>query len=311
MAPRLQATDNKVVQIGTRKARGAGGAKRSNKPVNRLKPAAHEDKPPKPAPAPAAGDDQSAIDARARKSSVERLAALTNQHRVMDNKIDAVKLTVDELVGEKKLIRTAIKNIVRLDVFDERYEKLKLKTKRTDLNEIERERAICSEAMGLPMGEQEEMRFAALPEAAKPGVYWRSEGYKAGIAGEACDPVAAGCPPESIQEFNAGWGDGQAVVVSGMKQLEVKDTKAPGAKRGPKPKAALEPVAAEPVAETVLADTPDWADYDADPANWDASQRATFMAWYDGLDPDVDTDIEHPGIETAFDRLNDGAPAFR
>jgi hypothetical protein len=293
-----------VHTLPTRKAAGAGGAKRSGKPTNRLKPSAP----------PSAALTQEQIDNQARKAQIERVAALTNQHRLMDNKIEAVRLTLNELNGEKKLVRTSIQNSgIRLDVFDERYEKLKLKTKRTDLAAIERERAICSEAMGLFVGEQAEMDFAKLPEGVKPAVHWRAIGYQAGVAGESCDPVEAGCPPEATQEYNKGWGEGQTVIASGMKILAT-DKKDAAKKAAPandaKAKAADKKPPAEPAPEPEASTQPDWSGFDNDPANWSAQQRTIFRDWFDGLDPELEIDIEHAGVECAFDRVNDGVDAF-
>lgn len=289
--------DGKVITLPTRKARGAAGAKRSSKPVNRLKPQAGEAKAPL---------TQEQIDAQARKGQVERIAALTNQHRQMDNKIEGVKLSLNELNGEKKLIRTAIQNAgVRLEVFDERYEKLKLKTKRTDLQAIERERDLCNEAMGLSAGQQSVIDFDKLPEAAKPAVHWRYIGYQAGITGESCDPAGAGCPPEATQEFNTGWGEGQTVIAAGMKTLAADKTKAKD-KAAPANDSPAEAPAAAPGAKA----QPDWDDFDFDPGNWTENQRQTFTAWYNALGPEDDVDILHPGVEVAFDRNNDSVDPF-
>lgn len=289
MAETLKA-DSKVVQLKTAKARGAGGAKGARKGATKLKPAPHV--VPKP---PA---DEGDAERRARAAQVERIAALTQQHRAMDHKIEGVRATIDELNGQRKLIRTAIKNSsIRLDVFDERYEKLKLKTKRTDLNAIERERAICSEAMGLPVGEQESLDFDTLPEGAKGGVYWRAEGYRAGVAGEAHDPVAAGVPPESIKDYGDGWNDGQAVVGRGFKTLD----KEPAA--APKPKS---PKASKPANAPTQ---PDWTGFDDDPEVWTVAQRAVFRTWYNALG-DEEVDIDHPGVEVAFDRALESGHAF-
>lgn len=294
MAETLKA-DSKVVQLKTGKARGAGGAKGARKGATKLKPAPHVvPKPPV---------DDSDAERRARAAQVERIAALTQQHRAMDHKIEGVRATIDELNGQRKLIRTAIKNsAIRLDVFDERYEKLKLKTKRTDLNAIERERAICSEAMGLPVGEQESLDFETLPEGAKGGVYWRAEGYRAGVAGEAHDPVAAGVPPEAVKDYGDGWNDGQAVVGRGFKTLD----KEPAAAPKPKPPKASKTAKAETAAAPTQ---PDWTGFDDDPEVWTVAQREEFRWWFGGLGEE-EVDITHPGVEIAFDRANDTGHAF-
>jgi hypothetical protein len=256
---------------------------------------------------------QDQIDAQARRAHVERVAALTNQHRQLDNKMDAVRQTLDELNGDRKLIRTAIGSSgIPLEVFDERYEKMKLKTKRTDLEAIERARAICSEAMGLIVTEQAQLDFAKLPEGAKVGVHWRAVGYQAGVAGEKCDPAGAGCPPEATQEYTQGWGEGQTVIAAGLKLVKAdqkKDAdKAAPANDSPKTEEkAPKPDRAQVIAEGTQ---PDWSGFDNDPVNWGEEQRRTFANWFRTLGPDDNVDIDHPGIEVAFDRMNDGVDAF-
>jgi hypothetical protein len=286
MAETLKASDGKVVSIKTAKARGAGGAKGARKTAVKLKPTpiAKPDRPSADTPS----------ELRARQAVVDRVAALTQQHRAMDHKIEAVDLTRSELNGQKKLIRTAIKNSgIRLEVFDERYEKLKLKTQRTDLAAIERERAICSEAMGLPAGEQEEMKFESLPEAARGAVYWEAEGYKACINNEPCDPVAAGVPPENTADYSRGFAQGTARNGEGLKQLKAEPAK-------PKPDKNAKAVAGQP----------DWREFADDPEVWSLEQRNVFRAWYESLDPAIDVDLEHIGVEAAFDKANDTGHAF-
>lgn len=296
----------KVVQL---KPGTAKGAKAPTRAPSRLKAD----------PSQGAALTQDQIDAQARKAQVERVAALTHQHRQMDNKIDAVKLTLDELNGEKKLVRTAIGNSgIRLEVFDERYEKLKLKTKRTDLQAIERERAICSEAMGLIVGEQAEMDFAKLPEGVKPAVHWRAVGYQAGVTGEACNPTEAGCPPEATQDYSKGWGEGQTVVAAGIKLVKSDQTKAKD-KAKPANDAKAKDTAQTDIedaaktgaaAGTAPSAQPDWSTFSNDPADWSVQQRTIFRDWFDNTPPDVDVDIAHAGVECAWDRLNDGVDAF-
>lgn len=288
MAAKLTESNNKVVALRPGKARGAGGAKRSGKPVNRLKPAAHEAKPKR-----SVAKTQPS-DADIRRNMQDRLLALHTQHRTVDNRLDVAKAAIADIALEKKEIRAAIQNAgFPLALYDEGYNELKLKTKTVDLVQKEAIRGLIREALGLPAGPQPSL-LDALPEAAKPAAYWNEVGYREALVTFA-DPAAAGCPPENNQDYMAGYHECQEKIGQGIKTL---------AKEAPKPSAApLIPAENEAAGDGGSGGAaPTWEGFDNDPDQWTVEQQEAFKAWFDGLAPDAEVDITHPGVEAAFDK---------
>lgn len=267
-------------------------------------------KPPKNgAAAPAAPDpapqdhNGPPTDAQIVEHRKEVLAALTAKHREVDNRIDVQQARVDtkqqavdaekaklqEIRSERAQVRAAIHGLAPggypMDEFDRSYTDMRLKTSVIDIEQRERYRNEIREVHGQPTYAQMELDLERpRPEGGNVLVLWRSRGYQDGIMGLACDPQAAECPPEAIQEYNAGWGDGQAVVGRGIKQLE--------APLPPAPKAGE------------VEGAPDWTDWPVDNTQWSAEQKERFADFYEGVPPDVTPLIKHAGAAAEFARLD-------
>lgn len=286
MAEKLSASDDKVVHLNSRKAKGAkssGGAAR--KP--RLIPAKHETKPrgrPAKAAEPRAASAQP-TDADVRAHQQDRLIALHTKHRAVDNRLEVVMATVADIKLEKKEVRAAIQNAgFPLALYDEAYSELKLKTSRIDLEEKERIRGLIREALGLPAGPQASL-LDGLPDAARAEVFWEDVGFREGVNGEPANAEKAGVPPENVQHYLQGHGKASEHNARGLKGLDA-----------PEPKRDAEPlVSAE--------DAPFWNDFPVDKAMWTLDQRMKFRKWFEGLGPDDDVEIEHAGALQMFDEL--------
>lgn len=257
--------------------------------------------PPHPSPPPAAhnGPPTEAQIAQHRK---DRLAALTARHREADNKIevqqakvdakqalvDAEKETLRDLRSERALVRTAIQHLAPggypMDEFDRSYTDMRLKTSIIDIEQRERYRAEIREVHGQPSLHQMELDLERpRPEGANVLVLWRARGYQDGVMGLACDAQGAGCPPEAISEYCAGWGDGQATIARGLKLLK-------------------EDVPSPPKAGEVEG-APDWSDWPTDNTQWDAEMKERFCDWYETVPADVTPLILHVGSAAEFKRL--------
>jgi len=235
------------------------------------KPKAAPKRPPRPKPAPVA--QPSAAELRRHKQDV--LVSLTGKHRAIDTKIDSAMSVVDELKGQRKEVRTAIINTgFRLDLFDEGYRELKLRTSKVDLEAKEEQRGVIREALGLPCGQP---RLFDTP-AERSAADWETEGYRAGLNGEVAETKDV--PAAFQQDFMRGFGQVTERNAAGLKQLE------DGAK--PSPKSEL------PEGETVP--RPDWREWPVDHHDWTDSQKDDFTLWYDGLDPNVEPDVAHLGV---------------
>jgi hypothetical protein len=324
MSARAQASgDGKVVQLKPRKAKGAKSSG-GRKPASRMKAAA-------PAPkAPAAPAQPS--DAEIRQQTQDRLVALRANLLPVERKMAAAQETVGALREQTKQIRASIQTIIPLAIYDEADKKLKLKTKRSDQELYEKQRALAFEAFGLAAGPQAELELQGVPEAAKPGLHWRSVGYQAAIDGLFSDPQRDGVPPDgdSIQEYQAGFADGTAANARGIKLLKADAKKKPdlppASIPGGEAKAAVKVAGVDPgVPEgdaTALVEVaaggarvlqpgeqPDWSGFDNDPNKWSPEQHDIFAAWFDSLPEDADIDILHEGVATAFDRAVEAEPS--
>jgi hypothetical protein len=271
-----------VHKLPTAKARNAKSSGGKAKP-SRMKAPAHA---PKATPTePKAADH--------RQHKIDVLIALTAKHSATDNRIAVHKSASDELSLERKEVRTAILNAgFPLEIFDERYKKLQLKTARTNLEEQEKIRDLISEAFGLPLGSQPSL-LDKLPEAARAAEHWSNVGFREGVMGNGADPVKAGVPPENTQDYLKGHGDSSAVNARGLKTLATPAPKAPAA--------------------TPAAEAPFWATWSADPSKWPQGDRKRFRDWYASLGPEDDVEIEHKGAESYFDQLEseaDQGPEF-
>lgn len=282
MATKL--TPAKGKKATPKKAKGAGGAKGGTPSrAAALKPPPHAPTPQRPAPAPP-GDNRPPTEDQVRAHRKERLAALTQQHRQQDNKIEIKRAEMDELVSVRSTIRNAIHNLgYPLDEFDRSYKDLKLKTKKVDLEKREVYRDEIREVHGHPTLKQLELDLAQpRPEAANVAMYWRGIGYQDGIQGFACDPVKAGCPPEATQDYMAGHGDGQTIIGAGMKRL-----------RDDEPVRGAAPLIAD--------GRPDWTTWSADHTTWSDEEKERFDTWYEtvpvGETPDL---VGHVGAAARF-----------
>lgn len=297
MAARLRqgdTTDAKVVRLPPRKAKGAKSSG-GRKPPNRLKPKPGEAAPqaaraPKPAPAAPTPRPQP-TDAEIRRNQQDRLIALHGKHRAIDNRIAVAQAAVDELRGEKKEVRASIQGAgFPLQVYDEAYRELKLKTKRRDLDEKERLRGLIREALGLPCGPQPELALEGVPDAARPALHWHGVGYQAALDGLFSDPARDGVPPEHLQDYQQGFSEVMARNAQGLKDLDAHP---------------LIPPAPDPlfIGQTPKPPAPFYADWPLDLAEWSDEQRAEFKVWFDGLALDADVDIDHAAAEQLFDEL--------
>lgn len=206
--------DDKVVKLPTRAAKGAG--------KSRPKAAAPKTKPPIPkGRSGLRGKAKSADDEKKLRAALQlQLIGLRSKHTAIDVKIAAKREEIRALNEDRKVIRAAIETAgMPLALFDEAYEDGK--TSRVDLARKEASRYIVREAYGLPVGTQGEL-FAGeekTPEAAKPGVYWEAEGYRAGISG--LDPEhMPKPPPEHVQDFQRGLNMATARNAEGLKELK-------------------------------------------------------------------------------------------
>lgn len=299
MAAKLQETAT-VHQLKPRKAKGAGGQKRKGPSTGRLKPRPGESKPAIPA---------QPSDADIRREKQDRLIALHLQHRTLENREAVAGEAISEIRGDRKLVRTAIQNAgFPLEIYDDANKKLKLKTKKIDLEQQEKIRALIFEAFGLPVGPQPELALKDVPEAAKPGLHWESAGYFASISGEFADPERDGVPPENLQDYMRGFHSGTARNASGIKALkaETPASDAPPLMVGEDPqKAAAKQARKDAEAAVAEGEQPTWEGFPDDPDLWTAGQIDVFTGWFDALDPADEVDLTHPGAIAMFDRLAD------
>lgn len=288
-------------------SQGAGGQKRSSRPPKRLKAKPHEAPPRRSSPAAAAAAQPT--DAQIRQGQQDRLVALHGRHRAVDNRLAVAREAVSVIALEKKEIRAGIQNAgFPLALYDEAYGELKLKTKRTDLEQKEEIRGLIREALGLPCGPQPRLELEGVPDAARPTIHWEGVGYQAGIGGETSDPTRDGCPPENLQDYMRGYSQAMARNGAGIKALKA-DARAPKIPPAPAPQMVGETTAQAEAREAARGTPapdplgqPDWTGYDPDPALWSEPQREAFNTWFDGLAVDADVTIEHPGVAIAFDR---------
>lgn len=219
MAEKLNAANakpkNNVVKLPTRKAKGASGAKRTiPKDGDVLKPrpdvAAGHNQGPKSDPK----KDEAAI----RQAQQDKLRGLTQKHIEIDARITVISASLSEERGRRSEIRTAIHNIgIPMEIFEESYRALKLKTKRRDLEAYERIRDVVREAFNQPRGPQDDL-FAKIPKAAQPAVFWEAEGYTHGISNQPYDMSEV--PPEHHQDYLRGFQQSTARNAAGLKALE-------------------------------------------------------------------------------------------
>lgn len=244
-----------VTQFPARKARGAGGAKGVHS-EGRLKTPEHR----------ASGADPTI--AEQRRHLQDKLVDFTAKHRALDNQMDTAMSAVDGVRGKVKELRSAIRRAgFPMELFDIGYAKVKLKTKKSDLEAQERMRGLMWEAWSIPYGDQPDL-FQGLPDAARAARYWFLEGQQAGMLGEPC-AAPEGMPGENMSDFTKGWGEGQSSIARGMK-MNAQDAA----------KAKL------PVGEGVI--RPDWEKWDAaDHHAWSGEQQAAFLVWYNALDAEI------------------------
>lgn len=300
MAPRLrqdETTSANVVKLRPRKAKGAGGAKRSGKPPNRMKPPEHAARP--------APKDRQPTEAEIRATTQERLVGLHHRHQQVLSKETAAKEVVAELRTQRQEVRAAIQNsCVPLTIYDEVGKVLALKTKRSDREMYEKQRALAFEAFGLPCGPAPELDLTGqMPEPAMAATYWRETGYRVAVDGMGAfaDPQRDGVPPENVQDYMAGHADGTAKLGAGLKRLETEPAKAdpapPPLMVGQKPESEGD----SGLGATAGTAQPDWSGFDNDPDFWSDEQREVFTNWFESLSTEDDVDIEHPGVSKAFD----------
>lgn len=316
MAKSLEAGDGNVVRLPPRKARGAGGQKRSSKPTSRLKPKAHEEKARTRAKAEAAfkaadasipeGVNSSTTasapapqpsEAEVRRAAQDRLIALHGRLKPIEGKISAAQEVLSGLKSEKIAVRGQIQqHCVPLAVYDEVRKRVDAKTKRADNELYEKQRALAFEAFGLPCGPAPELDLRAVPEAAKPAIFWTEVGYNAAVSGHFADPQRDGVPPENVQDYMTGVSDGIARTAAGLLRLAE-------AENGPPETPA--PVFDDQAPAAASEPTPAfWQDWPEEPDQWSEAQHNQFADWFDGLGDDDDVDIDHAGAQLAFDRLN-------
>lgn len=314
MAPRLQnqKTSATVVKLAPRKAKGAGGQKRSSKPPARMKTPEHA-QPPKAAPALAAQPS----DAQTRQAVQDRLVALHHNHEQAQAKILIAQEAMSELKTKKAEIRAAIQNTcIPLGIYDEVLKKLRAKTKRIDNEAYEKQRALAFEAFGLPCGPAPELDLTGkMPEPAKAATYWEETGYQVAVggAGQFADPQRDGVPPENVQDYMKGHARGTEMIGRGIKALETQPAKSPEPPPplmvGEDPEKAAAKAAAQVSDKIGQLEQPDWTGYDDDPDMWSDEQRETFLAWFKALPEDADIDIQHVGVAKAFDEAVDAEEA--
>lgn len=323
MAPRLPASANQPPKSAAkaRKAKGAGGAKRSSKPTNRMK-TPEQDKPARGAnkAAARAAAPRQPTEAETRAATQQRLVALHHQHEEANTKIIVAQEALAVLKTNKAEIRAAIQNsCVPLAIYDEVLGKVRKKTKRNDNELYEKQRALAFEAFALPCGAQPELDLTGkMPDPARAAVYWEEVGYQTIVAGSGqfLDPQRDGVPPENLQDYMKGGERGNATLGAGIKALKEKpapsaapaNTAVEPSMVGEDPtKAADKRAARQANKETAGAapaqtyNQPSWDGFDNDPDLWSDEQRAIFQQWFDGLPEDADVEITHPGVGSAFD----------
>lgn len=299
MASKLADTQGATVhQLQPRKAKGAGGQKRKGPSINRSKPRAGESKP-------AARVAAQPSEADIRRDQQDRLVALHTKHRTVENREAVASEALSEIRGDKKLIRAAIQNAgFPLALYDEANKKLKLKTKKTDLEQQERLRGLIFEAFGLPVGPQPELALEGVPEAARPALHWEGVGYTACISGEFADGERDGVPPENLQDYMKGFSQGTARNAAGIKKLAADP---PAAAEAAPPLMVGEDAAKAAVkyAEAAIAKgkQPAWNGFPTDPDAWTEGHAACFEGWFKSLDPADEVDVLHVGAAAMFDRL--------
>lgn len=310
MAAKLQSDNATNVHVlAPRKAKGAGGQKRKGPSTNRTKPRPGESRP---ATTKKAGQP---TDAEIRANQQDRLIALHTQHRTIENREAVAGEAMSEIRGQKKLIRAAIQNAgFPLELYDEADKKLKLKTKRTDLEARERIRGLIHEAFGLPVGPQPELALEGVPEAARPALHWETIGYQQGIDGLFADPERDGVPPENLQDYMRGFESVTRRNAAGIKALKAdppKGAAAPPLMVGEKPEKAAAKQAAKDAAATVeyaekamtRGEIPAWNGFPDDPNLWTDGQKDVFTRWAEALDPTAEVDLVHAGAIAFFDEL--------
>lgn len=212
-----------VTKLPTRAARGAGKSKPTPDP-KRMKPAMPPEKETAVSAASAPVETQADRDKKLRENLQARLVGLRSNHNAIVAAEDALKAELKDVTAKKKEIRAAVQGCgVPLSVFDEALGDAE--SSRVDLKAKEKARDLIREAYGLVTLSQPDL-LENLPEAAKPGVYWESEGYKDGIAGK-FSKVPEGCPPENHSDYRRGFDNAMEANAKGIKALETTPSDAP------------------------------------------------------------------------------------
>jgi hypothetical protein len=254
-----------------------GGKARKSRPAQK--------RPARPAAPPKALSQPD--EATLRRHKQDMLVSLTSKHRAIDTKIDSAMAVVDELKGQKKEVRTAIGNVgFRLDLFDEAYGELRMRTSRIDLEAKEVQRDMLREALGLPTGPAD--MFKGLPTAARDAREWEIAGYRAALNDEAPDTEAAKVPGPFINDFMRGYNQVTERNAAGLKQLVAE---------------AKKPPPSLPEGESV--ERPDWSQWDVDHQAWSDEAKALFQTWYEGLDPAIEPDVVHAGVKARIAYLDE------
>jgi hypothetical protein len=175
-------------------------------------------KAPKPN-GPVAGIGDNSGDEKALRDALQlRLVGYRAQHNTIDTEIEVLADALKEKKATRKAIRTAIEGAgMPLDLFDEsREDALTSQAMRDRKEEL---RGICREAFGLPE-RQQALPLGATMTDAEAAVHWRAEGKRLGLAGAPCI-APPGMPPERLQDFNLGWGEGQTVLAMALQATPV------------------------------------------------------------------------------------------
>jgi len=212
MADKLQPARRSatVTKLPTRAAAGAGKS-RPEKPAPQLKSSAP---PPKP-------QTRAERDAQIRRANLDRRLILAANDRKIDVRIEVIRESLKDLLGERRQVRSAIEGTgIPLALYDEAKADA-LKT-RVDLDEKERLRAEAREIFSVPTGVAKDL-FDGVPDAAKEAVHWDDMGYRAGRAGLDRD-LPDGIPPECEQDFLKAWERAQLELAGAVKRTDAATT---------------------------------------------------------------------------------------
>lgn len=249
-------------------------------------------------PAPPADHNGPPTEAQIVQNRKDRLAALTAQHREIDNKMDVQKARVDEklerldiereklreLASTRAQVRTAIQHLAPggypMDVFDRSYTDLRLKTPHADIEQRLMYQREINEVHGHPFAQ------LMLPiEPAIDGAQWRTFGYQDGLMGQPCNAAAAGCSDTvTVAAYTAGWNDGQAAIGRGLDSLKAEVT--------------------SPPPEGEIPGAPDWREWPVHNRSWNEEQRERFADWYETIPQGEVPTIAHAGAAAEFARLD-------